>query len=123
MKLPVWVETVGVSSVKRLELLPALAFAVHPPLPTGLSVDAHTGALRGTALQAHPRQTHTVTVSTQATGPGGVELGVLALAQCTVSLRIEDLRGHRVCSTREVRDATGRSRLVVEFEDYGTHLG
>ncbi|CAE8605407.1 unnamed protein product, partial [Polarella glacialis] len=96
-------------SQKSLE--PALSFMVQPPLPSGLSLDTKTGLISGVPerpLQGgHPC---VVTAKVAAQGFGGVALGDVRLASCTLVIRVVGLRNLMVCGTDP---ATGAPVCVV----------
>jgi len=112
VKLPALLEA---EEAKRRALQACLLFEVAPPLPPGLELDESTGEIRGVPSAPAERQTYVVSVSTQATGPGGVELGLVRVASCRLPLRVADLAGYRPFSVREEAEVDGVPRLVVEF--------
>mmetsp|Transcript_11444 Transcript_11444/g.19953 ORF Transcript_11444/g.19953 Transcript_11444/m.19953 type:complete len:542 (-) Transcript_11444:67-1692(-) len=101
----------------RKALRDMLTFSVDPPLPPGLSIQSQSGLLSGIAMEAQPRRLHMVTVSTVATGPGGLKLGLVPLARTSLLVRIVDLSTCKVSWIREAEnDGDGDERILVEFK-------
>lgn len=73
-------------------LVQCFSFSVEPPLPDGLSLHPNTGVISGFARTARVRDLYMVTLSAPATGPLGLELGSVALAKCSISLRVADTK-------------------------------
>mmetsp|Transcript_9929 Transcript_9929/g.21064 ORF Transcript_9929/g.21064 Transcript_9929/m.21064 type:complete len:543 (+) Transcript_9929:129-1757(+) len=113
--LPAWVE---ICEAQKHALQPSLVFAVTPTLPAGLVLDSRSGLISGVPQLEKERQVYSVTVSTRATGPGGIELGLVPLTTGKVSIRVAELRNFQVAWARESDSGTGEadgSRLLVEF--------
>lgn len=110
--LPAWVE---MDSSARKALKNVLNFSVDPPLPRGLRLDPQNGLISGAATEVQARRLHMVTVSTLATGPSGIRLGLVPLARTSLLIRIvelTDLKASWVCEA----DGDGDERILVEFK-------
>lgn len=103
--------TIKMQSSAREALQKMLIFSVDPPLQSGLSLDPQIGKITGMVTTPQARTEHVVTVSTQATGFGGVKLGLVPLARTSLHIRIIDLT---TCKASCVWD--GDERIFIEFK-------
>mmetsp|Transcript_90118 Transcript_90118/g.285356 ORF Transcript_90118/g.285356 Transcript_90118/m.285356 type:complete len:521 (+) Transcript_90118:75-1637(+) len=108
----------GEEATKRA-LQSCLIFETVQALPAGLALDSSNGEITGVPSGETERSVYAVTVSTQATGPGGIELGFVPLATCMLSMRVVDLQHYRPCGIREEESGHGNSarsgNLIIEF--------
>jgi hypothetical protein len=82
---------VDILSEKYGPLAAHFKFMVDVAFPQGLVFDESTGSISGTALKAQDAPSeHTVTINIDATGKGGVPLGQLPLASCTIIVHVVD---------------------------------
>ncbi|CAJ1403833.1 unnamed protein product [Effrenium voratum] len=72
-------------------LEPTLAFMVQPPLPPGLLWDAKTGTISGVPEATAKASVNIVTVKVPAQGYGGISLGDVPLASCTLIINVRPL--------------------------------
>lgn len=110
--LPAWVE---MHSYEHKELQNMMSFTVDPPLLRGLSLDAQNGLISGVPKEEQPRKLHIVTASTAATGPGGINLGLVPLARTSLLVRVVDLSKCQATWVCEAEGA-GDERILVEFK-------
>mmetsp|Transcript_136817 Transcript_136817/g.249409 ORF Transcript_136817/g.249409 Transcript_136817/m.249409 type:complete len:573 (+) Transcript_136817:113-1831(+) len=87
--VPARVESRMESSARKA-LEDAMSFSVEPPLQQGLELDPHTGLISGVPMDCQARKRHVVTASIAATGPGGINLGLVPLASTSLLIRITD---------------------------------
>lgn len=81
---------VDIMSEKYGPLSEHFKFMVDAALPAGLALNESTGQICGTALKAQDPTVRTVTINIDATGKGGVPLGLLPLASCTIIVNVVD---------------------------------
>lgn len=77
-------------SFAREALKDAMSFSVDPPLQCGLHLDERSGLISGVPMEFQARKRHIVTVRTAATGPGGINLGLVPLASTSLFIRTMD---------------------------------
>mmetsp|Transcript_34399 Transcript_34399/g.62980 ORF Transcript_34399/g.62980 Transcript_34399/m.62980 type:complete len:671 (-) Transcript_34399:118-2130(-) len=83
--LPAYVD-MGSSALQAVQNM--MTFSVTPSLQQGLNLHPQTGLISGVAMKVDEHKIHTVIVSIVATGPGGVNLGMVPLASTSVLIRV-----------------------------------
>lgn len=81
---------------------PYLSFVVQPALPKGLSLDARTGLISGIPKDLRPQEGAVaciVTAKVAAQGCGGIALGDVPLASCTLVMTVVALQHLTICGT------------------------
>jgi hypothetical protein len=82
---------VDIMSEKHGPLEEHFKFIVEPPLPEGLELHDSNGLISGIARKAQDAPSiHRVAIIVDATGKGGVPLGMVPLVSCTIIVHIVD---------------------------------
>jgi len=108
--LPAQVE---ISKERRRLLQNCLSFAVEPALPRGLVLNRENGVISGRPEVAQGPSSHVATISTEATGPCGIALGQVPLANCKFSIEVVDLQRYVLCSGHSSEQG---GRLYLQLE-------
>lgn len=102
-----------IAEEKRVALQDHIQYMVEPPLPEGLFLHRQTGLINGTPTKAQDcASVHHVSINIEATGPGGVSLGSVAVTSCSIAVRVVDPRGY-VLSWAEEKVADGEPNHIL----------
>mmetsp|Transcript_68326 Transcript_68326/g.108422 ORF Transcript_68326/g.108422 Transcript_68326/m.108422 type:complete len:626 (-) Transcript_68326:188-2065(-) len=107
---------VEITSEKQGALEENIEFVASPPLPENLELHRSTGLISG--MPAQPQEAvsmHLISISIDATGPGGIPLGTLPLTSCTIALRIVDLQRY-VLSAADGIGEDGDQSVVLRLQ-------
>mmetsp|Transcript_82953 Transcript_82953/g.130808 ORF Transcript_82953/g.130808 Transcript_82953/m.130808 type:complete len:405 (+) Transcript_82953:119-1333(+) len=98
---------------KRAALQDHISYLAEPPFPEGVFLHRQTGLISGIPTKAQEcASVHHVSINIEATGPGGVSLGNVAVTSCTIAIRIVDARGY-VLSWAEEKVADGEPNHIL----------
>jgi hypothetical protein len=99
---------VDIKAEKQGSLEDNIQFSIDPSLPEGLDFSKSSGLISGMPqrVQVVP-SVHHITISIEATGPGGIPLGSVPLASCSIIVRIVDLSCYALTGLEERGDREG----------------
>jgi hypothetical protein len=107
---------VDIKSEKKASLENSMQFSIDPKLPEGLDLNASTGLISGVPQRAQAAPSvHHITISIDATGPGGIPLGSVPLITCTIVVRVLDLNSYALAGLEERADREGCDELVLKL--------
>jgi hypothetical protein len=108
---------VDITSVKQEAMRNHIEFMVEPALPSGLTLQKSSGLICG--IPKEPQDVpsvHRITVSIDATGPGGVSLGALVLTSCIISVRVRDLHSYMLYWVEEKFDTDDGGHILLKLQ-------
>jgi hypothetical protein len=107
---------IDIKGESRGSLVDSMQFSIDPTLPEGLDLNKSTGLISGLPQrrQVVP-SVHHITISIDATGPGGIPLGTVPLTSCTIVVRILDLDCYALADLEERADREGCEELVLKL--------